>query len=217
MSSYMSGVSLGIRLSKYIPRKIGLGAGILLFAFIGWAVYDSFADKAHYNKLRAEAENILAAEQKYFAQKGKYTADLRLLDYKIPPSSAELKYEPSRYVEDLGQTVLSAETFSFTLENGDSILVSVSAGLNYNDGEKDFKYSVLGVSAFPKFGSLPASYSVRAYFDHGGFFERDLIKQCDVNILNASKAERDIETGGKFCKRLGALPTDIALIWLFSD
>lgn len=215
MSSYMTGVSLGIRLSKYIPRKIGLGAGILLFAFIGWAVYDSFADKAHYNKLRTEAENIFAAEQKYFAQKGKYTADLRLLDFELPPSSSEVNYSASRYVHDAGEEVLTPEKFTFTLGNGDSFLVNVFKELNYTEGGKTSKYSLLEIHAFPKFKTLRASYSIRRIYDGYCPAGQELLRQCNVMIQNADKAEDDIKKGGKFCSRMGANPTNIDLIWLF--
>ncbi|WP_428047324.1 hypothetical protein [Candidatus Proelusimicrobium excrementi] len=215
MSSYMTGVSLGIRLSKYIPRKIGLGAGILLFAFIGWAVYDSFADKAHYNKLRTETENIFAAEQKYFAKKGDYTADLRLLDFELPPSSSEVNYSASRYVHDAGEAVLTPEKFTFTLGNGDSFLVNVFKELNYTEEGKTSKYSLLEIHAFPKFKTLRASYSIRRIYDGYCPAGQELLKQCNVMIQNADKAEDDIKKGGKFCSRMGANPTNIDLIWLF--
>lgn len=221
MSAYTAGTALGMRLARRLPYKIRIALGLLLTLFLlvglGLAIYKSSLEKSHYKQLRAMADDIFAAEQRYFAKKGDYTADLRLLDFKLPPYASEVNYSASRYVHDAGAEVLTPETFSFTLENGDSFLVEVIKELNYTEEGKNSKYSLLEINTFPKFGTLPASYSIRHTYD--GYYSAgaELLKLCDVSILNASKAKRDIQNGGKFCRNLGARPTSHELIWIFPN
>lgn len=219
MSAYTWGTQVGMMLARRLPYKIRIAFGLLLTLFLlvglGLSIYKSSLKKSHYKQLKAMADDIFAAEQKYFAKKGDYTADLRLLDFKLPPSSFEVNYSASRYVHDAGEEVLTPETFSFTLENGDSFLVEVIKELNYTEEGKN--YSVLEINALPKFRTLPSSYSIRYTYD--GYYSAGagLLKLCDVNILNASKAKRDIQNGGKFCRNLGADPTNHELIWIFPN
>lgn len=221
MSAYTAGTAFGMRLARRLPYKIRIALGLFLTLFLlvvlGLFIYKSSLEKLHYKQLMAMADDILAAEQKYFAKKGDYTADLRFLDYKLPASSTDEEYRPSRYVEDAGEKILSSERFSFNLENGDSVSVTISRDFDSDDGANSFKYSVLDIWASGKFRSLPASYNMRIYFNHGGLMDRDLLKLCNVSILNASKAERDIQNGGKFCRSLGAFPTGNEIIWIFQN
>lgn len=213
----MSGYSLGVKFGlmpgisyKFKLLTVAFFLSVLIFAFIGTS-----KQKSHYKELKSIADDIFAAEEKYFAKKGDYTADLRLLDFELPPSSSEVNYSASRYVHDAGEEVLTPDTFTFTLGNGDSFLVEVIKELNYTEEGKTSTYSLLEIHAFPKFKTLRASYSIRRFYD--GYYPagQELLKQCNVTIQNADKAEDDIKKGGKFCARMGAKPTNIELIWLF--
>lgn len=213
----MSGYSLGVKFGlmsgisyKFKLLTVAFFLSVLIFALIG-----ASKQKSHYKELKSIADDIFAAEQKYFAKKGDYTADLRLLDFELPPSSSEVNYSASRYVRDAGEEVLTPETFTFTLGNGDSFLVNVYKELNYTEEGKTSKYSLLEIHAFPKFKTLRASYSISRVYDGYCPAGQELLKQCNVMIQNADNAEEDIKKGGKFCSRMGANPTNIDLIWLF--
>ncbi|MGN0022624.1 MAG: hypothetical protein ACI352_01140 [Elusimicrobiaceae bacterium] len=215
MSGYSLGVSLGLRMSDRIPYKITLLIAFFFLLGLVLAIVGTYKQKSHYKELKNIADDIFAAEQNYFAKKGDYTADLRLLDFELPPSASEGEHSASKYVWDAGEEVLTPEMFSFTLKNGDSFLIEVIKDLNFTEDGKNAKYSVLEIYAFPKFKTLPASYSIRHFYD--GYYPAgaDLLKQCDISIQNAEKSGDDIKEGGKFCSRMGAKPTNIELIWLF--
>ena len=216
MSRYFSKVKFILwRMPGPASFKIRIASAILCLLCLICALMAGSSQKSHYKELKSIADDIFAAEEKYFAKKGDYTADLRLLDFELPPSSSEVNYSASRYVHDAGAEVLTPEKFTFTLGNGDSFLVNVFKELNYTEEGKTSKYSLLEIHAFPKFKTLRASYSIRRIYDGYCPAGQELLKQCNVMIQNADKAEDDIKKGGKFCSRMGANPTNIDLIWFF--
>ncbi|MBP5403976.1 MAG: hypothetical protein J6Y17_02675 [Elusimicrobiaceae bacterium] len=188
-----------------------------MVAFVLWGVWlivHELSQQNHYKRLQYTAHSIFQAEQAHYVEYGKYTANMEKLDVELPIMAHE-QYTKGGYAYDNGEKVETPEMYSAYTAKGDSFVVQV---MGVEDDPKALNLStVLEISVSGKFGTLPASYSIRHFFGTDQP-EMPVLFQCDVTILHAEtevQAEKDIRKGGRFCKRLGAQPTDNPLIWLF--
>ncbi len=195
---------------RVIVGSIVLGGLILLF---GEAFHIAFQQN-HYKRLQQVARHIFQAEQDYYAQHGTYTANMEKLGVTLPNITQE-EYRKGGYEYEYGQKVETPEIYMAQTKKGDSFLVQVM-GVEDDPNALNLP-TVLEIFVSGKFRSLPVSYSIRHFFG-ADRPEVPTLFQCDVLILHADteeQAQRDIRKGGRFCKRLGASPTQHALIWLF--
>lgn len=220
MSMYL-GMRLGHWLMDKWQPRLPLWARVLIgvvslgsLLFLIYLALCLLSQQNHYKRLQYVAHSIFQAEQDYFAQHGKYTANMEKLGVELPTMVHE-QYSKGGYAYDNGEKVETPEMYSAYTAKGDSFVVQV---MGVEDDPKALNLpTVLEISVSGKFGTLPASYSIRHFFGTDQP-EMPVLFQCDVTILHdetEAQAEKDIRKGGRFCKRLGAQPSNNPLIWLF--
>ena len=215
MNTQISGKSNKETFAKWM---LVLGC-VFIFVFIisvGLGLFMISEPNRHYKRLQKMANTVFQAEQRYYAQHGRYTVNMEKLGVKLPNLTDE-RYNQGGYVYENGEKIETPETYNAHTSQQDSILVQVMG--TGDDPQALNLPRVLEINVFAKFRDLRASYSISHYFGHKASATPTLF-QCHVQILHDNsekKIERDIRTGGKFCKRMGAQPTDNELLWLFPN
>lgn len=220
MSMYL-GMRLGHWLMDKWQPRLPLWARVLIgvvslgsLLFLIYLALCLLSQQNHYKRLQYAAHTIFQAEQDYYATHGQFTANMEKLGVTLPNIIQE-DYHKGGYEYEDEQKVETPEIYTAQTEKGDSFLVQVM-GVEDDPNALNLP-TVLEISVFGKFRSLPASYSIRHFFG-ADQPEVQTLFQCDVLILHPDTDEhiaKDIRKGGWFCKRLGAQPTDNPLIWLF--
>lgn len=227
MLMYGAGTGIGMRLGQYLGEKIRpflskkvrilvgiVFVGILLF-LIGVAVH-IVSQQNHYKRLQNIAHRIFQAEQEYYNQHGQYTANIEKLGGLLP-DIVQMASHTNAHGYDEKEKTENPEIYSAQTTTGDNILVQVQ---QESGGPRNLQLSaVLEISVFAAENSLPASYAIR-HIEGEASSENPTLFQCNVLVLNADtedQIKRDIRKGERFCKRLGAQPSNIPLVWWFES
>lgn len=219
MSMY-GGNIIGMRLGHWFAERLPLWAKVLIgvvslggLLFLMYLAVCLVSQQNHYKRLQYAAHTIFQAEQDYFATHGKYTANMEKLGVELP-SIIQEEYRRGGYAYDNNQKVETPEVYNAQAKNGDSFRVEIG-GVEDDPNALNLP-TVLEISVSGKFGTLPASYSIRHFFGKDEPVISTLF-QCNILILHDKEEaqEKDIRKGGRFCKRLGAQPSNHPLIWLF--